>query len=105
MKIAIVKETAKLEKRVAATPDIVKKYIDLGFEVGFEKNAGVNSYYSDESYISAGAKVYNNVEDLISESDIILKVNNVYTYFANESYPFFPRCFKGQANLDFITRN
>ena len=78
MKIAIVKETAKLEKRVAATPDIVKKYIDLGFEVGFEKNAGVNSYYSDESYISAGAKVYNNVEDLISESDIILKVNNVY---------------------------
>ena len=78
MKIAIVKETSKLEKRVAATPDIVKKYIDLGFEVGFEKNAGVNSYYSDESYISAGAKVYNNVEDLISESDIILKVNNVY---------------------------
>ena len=78
MKIAIVKETAKLEKRVAATPDIVKKYIDLGFEVGFEKNAGVNSYYSDESYISAGAKVYNNIEDLISESDIILKVNNVY---------------------------
>ena len=78
MKIAIVKETSKLEKRVAATPDIVKKYIDLGFEVGFEKNAGLNSYYSDESYISAGAKVYNNVEDLISESDIILKVNNVY---------------------------
>ena len=78
MKIAIVKETSKLEKRVAATPDIVKKYIDLGFEVGFEKNSGVNSYYSDESYISAGAKVYNNVEDLISESDIILKVNNVY---------------------------
>lgn len=78
MKIAIVKETAKLEKRVAATPDIVKKYIDLGFEVGFEKNAGVNSYYSDESYISAGAKVYNNIEDLISDSDIILKVNNVY---------------------------
>ena len=78
MKIAIVKETSKLEKRVAATPDIVKKYIDLGFEVGFEKNAGVNSYYSDESYISAGAKVYNNIEDLISESDIILKVNNVY---------------------------
>ncbi len=78
MKIAIVKETSKLEKRVAATPDIVKKYIDLGFEVGFEKNAGVNSYYSDESYINAGAKVYNNVEDLISESDIILKVNNVY---------------------------
>ena len=78
MKIAIVKETAKLERRVAATPDIVKKYIDLGFEVGFEKNAGVNSYYSDESYINAGAKVYKNVEDLISESDIILKVNNVY---------------------------
>ena len=78
MKIAIVKETTSLEKRVAATPDIVKKYIDLGFEVGVEKDAGISSYYTDDRYINSGAKIYNNVEDLISDADIILKVNSVY---------------------------
>ena len=78
MKIAIVKETTSLEKRVAATPDIVKKYIELGFEVGVEKDAGISSYYTDDRYINSGAKIYNNVEDLISDADIILKVNSVY---------------------------
>ena len=78
MKIAIVKETTSLEKRVAATPDIVKKYIELGFEVGVEKDAGISAYYTDDSYINSGAKIYNNVEDLISDADIILKVNSVY---------------------------
>ena len=34
-----------------------------------------------------------------------LKVNNIYTYFATTSYPFFPRCFKGEVNLNFLVRN
>ncbi len=31
--------------------------------------------------------------------------NNVYTYFATDTYPFFPRCFKGKVNLNFMVRN
>ena len=27
-----------------------------------------------------------------------LKIDNSYTYFATTSYPFFPRCFKGEVN-------
>ena len=33
------------------------------------------------------------------------KINGVYTYFATTSYPFFPRCFKGDVNVDFMVRN
>ncbi len=33
------------------------------------------------------------------------RINGVYTYFATTSYPFFPRCFKGDVNVDFMVRN
>ena len=33
------------------------------------------------------------------------KINGVYTYFATSSYPFYPRCFKGEINLRFMKRN
>lgn len=33
------------------------------------------------------------------------QVNGTYTYFATDSYPFFPRCFKGEVNPQFMTRN
>ena len=33
-----------------------------------------------------------------------LKINNVYTYFVTTSYPFYPRCFKGEVNVDFMAR-
>ena len=46
MKIAIVKETEELEKRVAATPETVKKLLSLGYSVDVEEGAGVNSFTS-----------------------------------------------------------
>ncbi|MEP2641547.1 YHYH protein [Roseobacter sp.] len=33
------------------------------------------------------------------------QVNGTYTYFATDTYPYFPRCFKGVVNPDFMTRN
>jgi hypothetical protein len=33
------------------------------------------------------------------------KVNGIYTYFATDTYPYFPRCFVGQVNPRFMTRN
>ena len=57
MKIAIPREIAEGEARVAAVPDTVKKYVALGFEVSVEKNAGMKSGYADEEYESAGAIV------------------------------------------------
>ena len=33
------------------------------------------------------------------------KINGVYTYFATDTYPFFPRCFKGAVNKNYMRRN
>lgn len=74
MKIAITKERRAHERRVAATPDTVKKFIALGFSVSVEKDAGINSRISNESYIEAGATISDNLAELLGSADIVLKV-------------------------------
>jgi NAD(P) transhydrogenase subunit alpha len=57
VKIAVLKETAEGEKRVAATPETVKKFIGLGATVAVEAGAGEAASISDSDYMSAGAMV------------------------------------------------
>ena len=78
MKIAIVKETEDLEKRVSATPETVKKLISLGFSVNIEEDAGLNSFFSNDSYTDAGANIISDANALISSADIVFKVNIVH---------------------------
>jgi H+-translocating NAD(P) transhydrogenase subunit alpha len=74
MKIVITKERRAHERRVAATPDTVKKFIALGFDVEVEQSAGESSRISDAEYIAAGAKVSADTAGLLGSADIILKV-------------------------------
>ena len=74
MKIVIPKERRAHERRVAATPDTVKKFIALGFDVAIEKDAGIASRISNESYREAGATISDNLADLLGSADIVLKV-------------------------------
>ena len=78
MKIAIVKETEELEKRVAASPETVKKLLSLGFSVDVEEGAGVNSFFSDADYKNAGANIIADTKSIISSADIVFKVNTVH---------------------------
>ncbi len=55
MKIAILRETADAEPRVAATPETVKKLIALGATVAVENGAGAGANISDAAYGDAGA--------------------------------------------------
>jgi hypothetical protein len=32
-------------------------------------------------------------------------LDGTYTYFATDTYPFYPRCFKGVVNSQFLTQN
>ena len=57
MKIAVLKETAQGERRVAATPETVKKFIALGATVAVEAGAGEAASISDSDYVNAGAMV------------------------------------------------
>ncbi len=73
MIIGAVKETSTGEKRVAATPQSVKKMINLGYEVRVERGCGSNANFSDSMYEQAGANLVNR-ESAWSDSDIVLKV-------------------------------
>lgn len=74
MKIAVLKEREGGEKRVAATPDTVKKFIALGAEVFVENGAGSGSHIPDSEYEKVGAKLSHAAHDL-KEADIVLKVH------------------------------
>ncbi len=67
--IAIAKETAEYEKRVAATPETVKKLIAMGAEVTVESGAGEPSSFSDKAYQDAGATISSS-----RGADVVLKV-------------------------------
>lgn len=74
MKIAIVKERRENERRVAATPDSVKRLKDLGFEIVVEAGAGVASSFSDQDYQDAGADIGAEAATTMGDADIVLKV-------------------------------
>ena len=74
MKIGSVLENQKFEKRVAITPEIVKKYISLGIDVYLSKNYGVHLGISDEKYKNTGAKLSDDENEIISLSDIIVQL-------------------------------
>ncbi|MBF0301400.1 MAG: NAD(P) transhydrogenase subunit alpha [Desulfamplus sp.] len=74
MLIGVPKEILAEEKRVAATPETVKKFITLGFEVAVQSSAGEGVLISDDDYKNAGAKIVADPEKLFAESDLILKV-------------------------------
>jgi H+-translocating NAD(P) transhydrogenase subunit alpha len=57
LKIALLRETRPGERRVAATPETVKKLIGLGFELAVEAGAGVSASIADAAYADAGARL------------------------------------------------
>ncbi|MBN9010761.1 MAG: Re/Si-specific NAD(P)(+) transhydrogenase subunit alpha [Rhizobiales bacterium] len=73
MKIAVPAEADKLETRVAATPETVKKFKGLGAEVSVQAGAGAASRIPDADYAAAGATVAD-ARETVRDADIILKV-------------------------------
>ncbi|MEY3196871.1 MAG: transhydrogenase subunit alpha part 1 [Pseudomonadota bacterium] len=74
MKIAILKEKAHDETRVAITPDVAKSFINAGFEVLLEKDAGIKAGFTNDSYKESGVQISNIPLEIVSDADIILKV-------------------------------
>ena len=74
MKIASVLENQKVEKRIAITPEIAKKYLALGFEVVLSENYGVHLGIKDEEYIEIGAKILKEDHEIINGADVIIQL-------------------------------
>ncbi len=73
-RIAIPAETAAHETRVAATPETVKKYINLGCDVVVQRGAGTAAYFNDTAYEEAGASLADDFKATVSGANIVLKV-------------------------------
>ena len=74
MKIVSILENQKIEKRIAITPEIAKKYISLGFEVSLPENYGSHLGIKDEEYKELGASILKDEKEIISSSDIIVQL-------------------------------
>ncbi len=74
MKIVSISENQKIEKRVAITPEIAKKYISLGFEVSLSENYGSHLGIKDEEYIELGVSIVNDEKEIINSANIVLQL-------------------------------
>ena len=74
MKIGSILENQSIEKRIAITPEVVKKYISLGFEICLIKNYGIHLGINDENYLNVGAKISEDEKEILKSSDIIVQL-------------------------------
>jgi NAD(P) transhydrogenase subunit alpha len=74
MRIAVPKETAPGERRVALVPESARKLIQAGYEVAVEAGAGESAGFHDPAYREAGATIEPNATALLAGGDLLLKV-------------------------------
>ena len=74
MRIISVSEDKKIEKRIAVTPDVAKKYVNLGFELSLPENYGAHLGFDDNSFKNAGARIIKDEKELINNSDLIIQL-------------------------------
>ncbi len=74
MRLAIPKERAAYETRVAATPETVKKLAALGLEVAVESGAGMGASISDAQFAEAGATIGADASATLAGASIVFCV-------------------------------
>jgi NAD(P) transhydrogenase subunit alpha len=74
MRLAVLKERAAAESRVAATPDTVKKLVGLGLQVAVEAGAGQASSIHDADYQAVGAEVAPDAAAALNGAGIVFAV-------------------------------
>ena len=74
MRICSISENKQSEKRIAITPEVSKKYINLGFKVSLVENYGLHLGYDDNQYKELGVSIIKDEKELINNSDIIVQL-------------------------------
>ncbi|MCX6691236.1 MAG: NAD(P)(+) transhydrogenase (Re/Si-specific) subunit alpha, partial [Methanoregula sp.] len=72
--VAVPKELAPGEHRVATVPEIVQKLTKSGYEVRIEHDAGMGAFYPDDLFKAAGAKIVSSRTELLDGARIVLRV-------------------------------
>ena len=74
MNIVSLSENKEIEKRLAVTPEIIKKYIDLGLNLFLPNNYGSHLGFDDDEYKSLGVNFLDSDEEIINKADIIIQL-------------------------------
>src|SRR5688500_18545781 len=74
MQVAVLKETAAHERRVAMTPDSVARLVKAKVDVMVQRGAGVQAGFTDQAYEAAGARLASDVASTVSGARVVLKV-------------------------------
>ena len=74
MRIGSILENQNIEKRIAITPEIAKKYIALGFEVLLPKSYGDHLGFRDEEYKELGVKICKDEKEILETTDVIVQL-------------------------------
>jgi len=70
VEVRVLKEAAAGERRVAATPETVKKLLAAGARVQVQAGAGLAAGFTDQAYRDAGAQI----DDAVDAADLVLCV-------------------------------
>ena len=74
MRIGSVLENHNLEKRIAVTPEIAKKYLSLGFEVFLSQNYASHLGINDKEFLDLGVNISDNENEILNNSNLILQL-------------------------------
>ena len=74
MRIVSVSENHNIEKRIAITPEVAKKYISLGLEVALPENYAKHLGILDNEYSSIGVIIGKDEKEIINTADIIVQL-------------------------------
>ncbi len=74
MKIVSFKENKEIEKRVAITPEIVKKYSSIGFEVFLPSDYALHLGFKNDEYKAQGANIIDDEKELLENCDLIVQL-------------------------------
>ena len=74
MNLSSISENRNIEKRIAITPEIAKKYISLGFNLTLSNNYGAHLGFNDEEYKNLGVNFLDKDEEIIKKSEIVVQL-------------------------------
>ena len=109
MIIGSISENKDLEKRISITPDIAKKYINLGFAIQLSENYGKHLGFENKEYIDIGVKFINDDKKLIESSDIIIQMglldeNKTSLLKSNQTYIGVLNAYENRSKLDELAK-
>ena len=74
MHLVSISENKEFEKRVAITPDIAKKYLDLGFNLSISIGYGNHLGFKDSEYKNLGVNLLDDEKKIIRDADIVVQL-------------------------------